>query len=231
LGLAVTGKPFSEKRERSQGLWIAFFGPDGVGKSAVIGRLESQLAASFDECIFFHFRPTFRGDGSGDTVVSLPHAKPPRGLLVSWMKLLYWLADCWYGYLLVIRPGKRKHRLILFDRYFPDLLVDPVRYRIPKSAIPFAELLTDFLPRPDLYVLLDAPAEVSWARKRELSLPESRRQRNAYLRLFAGFPCRLLVNADCELAEVARNVAIAVHNLTADSLRQEPELPSCPALS
>jgi guanylate kinase len=46
-----------------RGLWIAFFGPDGAGKSAVIEELSGKLETSFVGITRFHFRPRFRRQG------------------------------------------------------------------------------------------------------------------------------------------------------------------------
>ena len=43
----------------SRGLWIAFFGPDGAGKSAVIEQLAAKLAVNFVVLQSFTFAPCF----------------------------------------------------------------------------------------------------------------------------------------------------------------------------
>ena len=85
--------------------------------------------------------------------------------LISLLKLLYWLVDCWTGYLLTICPGRHRSELIFFDRYFPDITVDPLRYRLPQSTQWFAQWLVKLAPCPDLCVLLNADWEVVQARK------------------------------------------------------------------
>jgi hypothetical protein len=116
------------------GLWIAVFGPDGAGKSAAIQRLTQELSLSFRDIERFHFRPRFRRRWDDSPPVTNPQGKPPRGFLLSVIKLLYWLADYCYGYLALIRPALLNSNLVLFDRYYPDVLVDPVRYRLPAST-------------------------------------------------------------------------------------------------
>ncbi len=70
-----------------------------------------------------------------------PHGKPPRGFLFSIFKLLYWAVDYWYGYLAVIRPDPSNPTLVMFDRYYHDVLVDPERYRLPTSTLGFAQFV------------------------------------------------------------------------------------------
>ena len=212
----------------SRGLWIAFLGPDGVGKSAVIQELQRQLQDAFGEVILFHFRPGFRRQAAGRPAVTCPHAQRPRGLMLSLGKLIYWLIDCWYGYLFVIRPGKQSHDLVIFDRYYPDILIDPLRYRLPRRCQRFARWVTTWAPRPDLYVLLDAPSEIVQQRKSELPLAESHRQRVAYLKMFERIDHKLLVNASYPVDEIARNIRIAVGNLYPELRLTVPEsFPPC----
>ena len=194
----------------ARGLSIAFLGPDGVGKSAVIDDLRARLGAVFTGFIRFHFRPRF---GKGDlnrAPVTRPHAQRPRGIFISIGKLLYWLLDYWIGYFAVCVPARRRGELVMFDRYLPDILVDPVRYRLPARAMRLATRLAKLAPQPNLYVLLDAPAETAQQRKQEISLAESQRQRFAYLAMFAGLPNGLVVNADRPLEEVVHQLALAI---------------------
>src|SRR5271165_6041118 len=120
-----------------RGLWVAIFGPDGAGKSAVIKRLAHQPSLPFHGFQQFHFRPIFRRRWNDSRPVTQPHAKPPRSVLASIFKLLYWLANCWFGYVATIRPARVDSRLVIFDRYFDDILIDPQRYRLPKSSLWF----------------------------------------------------------------------------------------------
>jgi thymidylate kinase len=192
------------------GLWIAVFGPDGAGKSAAIQRLTQELSLSFRDIERFHFRPMFRRGWRGSPPVTDPHGKPPRGFLLSILKLLYWLADHWYGYAAVIRPALANSTLILFDRYYPDVLVDPVRYRLPASTLRFAKLLARLVPLPDLYILLDVPAEVLQQRKPEVTCEESRRQRLAYLQMFHSLPNAFIVDAACSLDDVTQQMKAVI---------------------
>ena len=209
----------------SPGLCIAFFGPDGVGKSAVIEAVKLELGSAFSAVAQFHFRPMFGRQGLDRPAVTDPHAQLPRSRLISCAKLLYWLLDCWFGYLVVVRPARRHSWLVIFDRYYPDVLVDPVRYRLPASTLRFARWLATLAPRPDLCVLLDAPAEVVQRRKHEVSLAESQRQRLAYRAMFQSVPAKLLVNADAPVDQVAHQVIVATSTLLQRSSSQPLEAP------
>ena len=212
-----TGSP------KPRGLWIAFFGLDGVGKSSTIEQAEKQLGAEFSGVVPFHFRPMFRSRGVDRPPVSDPHGRTPHGVLLSIGKLLYWLADCWYGYLIAILPAVRGSELVIFDRYLSDVLVDPLRYRLSGSSVKVAKWLLNLAPRPDLCILLDAPAEVVHTRKHELSLRESKRLRIAYLRMFASQARHHIVNADRPIEEVVGSVNNVIARALARHLSQEPE--------
>jgi thymidylate kinase len=205
-----------KKGTSSRGLWIALLGPDGVGKSAVIEQLQSQLLPGAGDITLFHFRPGFHKRAVEGPPVTCPHAQRPRSLLVSFGKLIYWLVDCWYGYLAVIRPRKQRDGLVIFDRYYPDILVDPLRYRLPTHSHAFAQWITKLAPRPDLYLLLDAPAEVVQQRKSELTLSELQRQRVAYLKMSEQMHSKLLVSANCPVDEVVRHICTAIRNFYPD---------------
>ncbi len=191
--------------QRRIGLWVAVFGPDGAGKSAAIQRLTQELSIFYD-IQRFHFRPMFSRRWQDSPPIIDPHGQPPRGFLLSILKLLYWLADYWYGYAVAIRPALRNSTLVLFDRYYHDVLVDPERYRLPVSTLRFAQFLARLFPAPDFYILLDVPADILQQRKPEVTCDESRRQRLAYLQMFQSMPNAFVLDAARPLDEVTEQM-------------------------
>lgn len=162
------------------GGWIAFIGPDGCGKSSVIEAIVREFAPAFQKIERFHLRPgLFPGHTKPGSAVTDPHGKPARSLLMSVAKMAYLASDYWLGWILRVRPAMMRTRLVVFDRYFYDILVDPkrVRYGGPKW---FLSLLLKVLPEPELVVLLDAPPEVLWSRKQEVPFEEVVRQQESY---------------------------------------------------
>jgi thymidylate kinase len=196
--------------ERRCGMWVAIFGPDGVGKSAVIERLRRQLDGEFDGSAQLHFRPRVGAGGQVRAPVTRPHGRRPRGLLVSIVKLIYWLLDCWAGYLFFVCPRLRKGQVVIFDRYLPDVIVDPARYRLPASVEKIAAALAGLAPQPDLYILLDATAETVQCRKREVPAAETHRQCLAYRMLFESLPGAVVVNANRGVNQVAQSAAALI---------------------
>ena len=162
------------------GLTVAVIGPDGVGKSTVIeGLIESLDVAFLRRHRLFHWRPNVIAPKPDGGPVPDPHSEPVRGRLASMLYLSGFYLDYCAGYLLLIRHLLAKSNLIVFDRYFHDVLVDPRRYRYggPRR---FAEMLGRLVPQPDLVILLDADAGLILQRKFELPCEEIERQREAY---------------------------------------------------
>jgi thymidylate kinase len=154
-----------------------------------------------------HLKPSYvmpRPAGS-QAIVTDPHGKPPRSALVSVGKILVWLIEEWYANVF----QDRKDELLICDRYYHDLLIDPRRYRYggPEWA---ARHVGELMPQPDLWVLLDAPAEVLQARKQEVPLEETLRQRNAYLSFIHGRKHSAIVDAAQSLDKVIADVEHAV---------------------
>ena len=180
------------------GLFVVFLGADGSGKSTVIAQVERDMSPAFSGVKRYHLRPHFGQDRSGSPVVTDPHAEPPRSLPASVAKLGLWGADYLHGYLSNIRRQLAKETLVIFDRYYADLLVDAKRYRYggPQAL---ARAVGWLIPKPDLVILLDAPAEVLQSRKQEVTFAETERQRQAYLDLVRGLPNGHVVDASQSL--------------------------------
>jgi thymidylate kinase len=141
-------------------------------------------------------------------IVVNPHGKPPRSVLTSLVKIVVWLIEEWYANLF----QDQEETLLICDRYYHDLLIDPIRYRYggPQSV---AKLVSKLMPQPDLWVLLDAPAEVLQARKQEVSLEETARQRNAYKKFVQHQKAYVVVDASQSLNRVITGVQHAITEL------------------
>lgn len=171
-------KPLEEKLDiirmskLSKMPWIVFLGADGAGKSTVIDRVVVYLAERDVEVNDQHWRPTLREkqDDEGQ-VVDDPHALPPRGRVVSWARVLMLTAIWWLSFLTQLKRSRQKGELIIFDRYYGDLLVDPLRYRYG-GGVWYAKMIFNLMPQPGLVFLLDADAEVLYQRKPEVELGE-----------------------------------------------------------
>jgi thymidylate kinase len=188
---------------KRNGIWIAVLGPDGSGKSTLISHLEREFKGTFRRTTIFHLMPgLMRRQASGGPVTD-PHSKPPRSLPASLLKLLYYLLDYNLGYWLKVRPALVKSTLVLFDRYYDDLLVDPKRYRYG-GPMWLARWLRRLILRPDLWLILDVPEEEILHRKQEVPLEEVRHQREGYRQLATELPNAFLLNGSLPPEEVAK---------------------------
>jgi thymidylate kinase len=156
---------------------ISFLGPDGSGKSTIIEQLISEKLP-FLKTEYFHLKPIKKITNSSINVTE-PHKYPEYSKFKSYCKLIFFLFQyniCW---LINIYPLKYKSVLIIFDRYFDDLLVDNKRYRYGGS-ITVAKFIRLFIPKPSLYFILTTDADIIYKRKQEVSISELERQIIAY---------------------------------------------------
>lgn len=187
------------------GFHLVMLGPDGAGKSSVIDALEKSMVGPFARVHTLGFAPPIKRPwrrGPPDT--STPHTLAPRSYAVSVLRAMYWLAYNLSGHL-TLRLAKARSTLILNDRHFIDILVDPVRYRYggPRWLL---RLIAKLAPRPDAIVLLNGPPDVLQARKRELTLAETERQCRDYLALVKRQRRSHIVDAAQSFDRVMRDV-------------------------
>lgn len=225
--LEATAQELARKIRRiaqPTGLHIAFLGADGSGKSTVIEHIFAGLTPTFPQARYMHLRPAIGlGKGNGTPVLD-PHGKPPRSWLVSVAKVFYFLFDYTVGWWVTVRPRLVRSTFVVFDRYYHDLLVDPLRYRYG-GPMWLARWVGKLIPKPDLWILLDAPAEVLQSRKQEVSTKETARQREAYLRLVQGMNNSAVVDASQPLDDVVREVNMRILDLMAARTARRLGLP------
>lgn len=162
------------------GFSIGFTGPDGSGKTTVIDTLIDNLGDVFRKAhAYYHFRPTLFGNlgevahAAGvkkevDRNYSDPHRGGRTGASNSLLRLTYYSVDYILGYWAKVKTMTRITRLVIFDRYYTDIICDSRRSRIylnPKFLYGFGRL---FIPSLDYNILLTAQTDTILARKREL---------------------------------------------------------------
>ena len=132
------------------GCCIALLGPDGSGKSSLIEALSDVGRLAFREVHSYHLRPELlrRGTSGVRRTVTDPHALPARSVIASLAKLAVFWCDYVGGYWLRVRPQMVRSTLVIFDRYYHDLLVDSKRYRY-KAPRWVTDLAGRFIPLPD----------------------------------------------------------------------------------
>jgi O-antigen/teichoic acid export membrane protein/thymidylate kinase len=188
------------------GLHVILLGPDGAGKSSVTAALRRDLAPAFARSTALSFPPALRNRGGPGGTETAPHSVKPRSFLSSCIRAAcYWFVYYGPGYWLTTFPKLARMSLVIHDRHLVDALVDPRRYRYTGPAW-LLRLIWRLVPKPDLVILLHAPAEVVQRRKQEVPLAETARQLEAYRGLVANMPNGSIVDASRPLEQVVADV-------------------------
>jgi thymidylate kinase len=201
------------------GLEVVFLGPDGAGKSSVVQAARGQLGEAFARTACRRFPPALlsrllrRPEPPSE---KNPHGAPPRSWLASVVRAVgYWFGYCGPGYWVTVRMELARSTLVLHDRHLVDVLVDPLRYLYGGPAW-LPRLLFRLVHKPDLVILLDAPAEVLHSRKQEVPFEETGRQREAYLALVGSMRNGHVVDANRPPEQVSGAVAEVILRHQAD---------------
>ena len=215
------------------GFVIAFIGPDGSGKSTIAAKVIDGIndVIHSDRKLMLHWRPglfprlryivtPWKWSQKLTTPITNPHASKPSGILLSLFRLLYYISDFIFGFYIKIYPLLRKNTYVIFDRYYYDTIVDPLRSRInlPFSVIKF---FTPLIPKPDVTVYLDSAPETLYSRKPELRFTEFRRQVNLYRKLVPFLPNSIIVSNEKPLEEAAHEVVNQVLEKIAEKTQHE----------
>lgn len=187
--------------------WVAILGLDGSGKSTIAKSIKETLGHGkpFMDVRIPHWRPFFFRKCQNMSTFVEPHGKSERGIFSSLAKLGFLVLEWIFGFWQCVLFPRARGQLVIFDRHYIDLLVDPRRYRYG-APLWIARLVGVLIPKPDLFILLDLPAQVARSRKPEVPLEEARRLRKRYLDLAQGLPNARVVDADRPLNEVVADV-------------------------
>ena len=129
------------------GFSIGFTGPDGSGKTTVIDTILERIAPVFRTAHkYYHFRPALFGNlgevahSAGikkevDRNYSNPHRGGKTGKLNSLLRLCYYSLDYIIGYFVKVKSVTRITRVVVFDRYYTDIICDSRRSRSEERRV------------------------------------------------------------------------------------------------
>jgi len=172
-----------KEKRKTRGAFVVLVGLDGSGKTTVARKICCRVAgrSSFRQVRYFHWQPKI----TKETLFPLPDltevrrkAPEKRNMarsLLSALRLFKNVVLVNLAYWIRTGPLLRRGTLILVDRYYYNYFLDPVsvKYYGPGRLLERARSL---FPRPDLVVVLKAPATTLLGRKQELSAEEVRSQ-------------------------------------------------------
>jgi thymidylate kinase len=170
------------------GVSLAVLGPDGAGKTTLVEGLRDAIPLA----VSIRYLGVFRVDPNEP----LWQRVPGVGLGVKLAKLRWRSTKA--------AVDQRRGRVVLYDRHVVDALLRPGKPTFRASVSYW--LLHHSCPAPDVFVVLDAPGALMFARKGEHTpeLLEERRQR--YLDLRERYGNVVVVDATQDAEAVRRDV-------------------------
>lgn len=225
---AYAGLRVAERLRHPTGLTVVVAGPDGAGKSRLAAALPEACEGVFWGASGLHLKPSVlpppgRLLGRPPRDPATPHAEPPSSLVPSLARLGYLWLDALAAWGPQVALPRRRSNLVVVERGWRDLEVDPRRYRLDVPGR-VTRVLGRLLPRPDLVLVLSAPADVIAARKDELEPRELERQLGEWKLIAASDPARYVeLDTSRPHREVVADAVRAIENKLAaryDDLRR-----------
>ena len=178
-------KESNQMRKNNFSLVVSFIGTDGSGKSTIIKSVKPRLEKFFSGGVYYeHMRPNkfpsiaeiLGSSNSEKKSIINPHSKSQSGFIVSLIRWSYYMLDYTFGFYFKVYPKLQSEPCLwIFDRYYYDYFIDPIRSRIklPKIILKFGQFL---ITEPDIIICLGTDPEIIHKRKPELPLKEVKRQ-------------------------------------------------------
>jgi len=214
---------------------VAVVGADGAGKTTVTSRLTatssvpikvvymgvnleaSRVMLPTTRLMLWMKRRRGRRVDMVGTAPTRSDSPPRRRRLVrsvaETVRMTNWMAEEWFRQV-VVWWHLGRGRVVVFDRHFladyhAHDVVGPARGR-PLIGRVHGWMLRHLYPRPDLVIVLDAPAELLYARKPESTIEFLTARRQEYLDLANHVPRLEVVDATQPLDAVVDRIAALI---------------------
>lgn len=224
---------YIEKYLRPRGIFIAFLGPDGCGKSTLCKRIPQILQEGFmpHGVKTFYWRPMlfpkirkllsyFRIKSiSEDFTTTGAQDRKPDNYFASSIRFIYYWLDFVLGSL-KFNSVRARGGIVLFDRYYHDFFVYPERFRLRLPGW-LLKIFMPIIPHPDIIFYLDADPNLLISRKEEISLDELKRQIHSYRHLVSSIPNAYIIDANQYLDKVIEDVSRIVMNFMGQRLEEK----------
>ena len=193
--MSISEKSSCNKR----GIFAVLVGPDGCGKSTITSIISETYREHFSGLLHFHWRPNLLPKLNPRPTNTTPPDEHPgktsisfRKQAVSLIRFLYYWLDFVIGYWFIIYPKLRTNHLVIGERYFLDVIVNPKRYGffLPDRLICGFSYL---VPGADITILLSDEPERIYKRKQELTVDQIARQLAAYKEGLTGNPTAQII--------------------------------------
>lgn len=189
---------------------VLIVGPDGSGKSTLATALAERVSG-----VHIYWRPGMLpmagrivGKRLEPGVNHDPHGQKLNSPIRSAVRVLYYLVDFTLGDLVRLRFGAHHRDVVVVERGWLDMIIDPQRYRLRSNRL--CSLLQPLVPKADLLVLVVVPPEVAYARKAELPLHEIERQYMAWRSLDRGFRNRIELDGQAPVGSALAEILGAI---------------------
>lgn len=226
---------------------VALIGADGTGKSTISRRVVETLGLPARH-VYMGVNlessnlllPTTRLlleakrlRGRRPDAVGPPRSQPRQsggvvrrvlGGVKSALRLLNWAAEEWFRQA-VVWWHQRRGYVVVLDRHF---YADYYRHGIANGEdVPLASrlhgaMLARFYPRPDLFILLDAPAEVLFNRKGEGTVLLLAERQQEYREMCAAQGNCEVVSAEQPVEEAVAQIAAMIRDVASHNVRPVP---------
>tara|TARA_Y100000389_G_scaffold81732_1_gene78295 strand:- start:1753 stop:2358 length:606 start_codon:yes stop_codon:yes gene_type:complete len=159
---------------------VAFFGPDGSGKSLLVNELLKLFKSKNISCVKFHWRPRILptlNKNFKNLKFNKPNNLKQRNIFFSFFLYIYFFLDFKVNEFFIKKKNQKK--IILYERYYYDVLIHPRRYKLT-NIYWLGKFFSKLLKKPDYSILLYGNAKSIYLRKKELDTNEIIKQMKLY---------------------------------------------------